>query len=116
MDDLKLQLQQFTGTNNWYRHVLVPHMLYTDGVKYFAETAGAYWLLDIVATELMQLLSKEPFLAIELCVSSDDTAILSAEDGNYGRLYRRFIEFTNCPHGMWKFFLTDRVLLLPSEY
>ena len=42
-------LSQFTGTENWYRHNLNTDILYTDGAKYVAETAGAYWLLDEIA-------------------------------------------------------------------
>jgi hypothetical protein len=42
-------LRQFTGTENWYRHGLVRSVLYTDGAKYVAESAGAYWLLDEIA-------------------------------------------------------------------
>ena len=42
-------LAQFTGTERWYRHGLVRNVTYTDGVRYVADTAGAYWLIDIVA-------------------------------------------------------------------
>ena len=38
-------LSQFTGSENWYRHGLVRNVLFTDGAKYVADTAGAYWLL-----------------------------------------------------------------------
>jgi hypothetical protein len=36
-------LQQFIGTENVYQHGLVRSILYTDGAKYVAESAGAYW-------------------------------------------------------------------------
>ena len=42
-------LAQFTGSTNFYRHRLVREVLYTEGVEYLAETAGAYWLLDEIA-------------------------------------------------------------------
>jgi hypothetical protein len=32
-------LIQFTGSEHWYRHAMVRDVLYTDGVKYVAETA-----------------------------------------------------------------------------
>jgi hypothetical protein len=108
---------QFTATEMWHRHVLNPKMLYTDGVQYFAENAGngAYWLLDIMATELMDLHKKEPFLHIQMLVGGSAARII-ADDGNGNEVWRREIEFTDCPEGVWRFYLTDNVLLLPSEY
>ncbi len=38
-------LRQFTGSEHWYRHGLNRKVLFTDGAKYVADTAGAYWLL-----------------------------------------------------------------------
>lgn len=110
-------LHQFTGTETWFRHSLNRKMLYTEGVQFFAEKAGhgAYWFLDIVATELMMLHKEEPFLAITLA-SKDGKATITADDGNDRVLYTREIEYTDCPPGDWKFYLVDNVLLLPSEY
>ena len=45
----KADLQQFTGTDHYYRHSINRHVLFTDGVKYLADKAGAYWLLDEIA-------------------------------------------------------------------
>ena len=45
----KSDLAQFTGTEQWYRHAINRAVLYTDGAKYVADTAGAYWLLDEIA-------------------------------------------------------------------
>jgi hypothetical protein len=42
-------LRQFTGSEHWYRHGISRLSLYTDGVKYLAETASAYWFLDEIA-------------------------------------------------------------------
>ncbi len=39
-------LAQFTGSENWYRHAINHAVLFTDGAKYVADQAGAYWLLD----------------------------------------------------------------------
>ena len=41
-----LMLAQFTGSQNFYRHSLVREVLYTEGVEYVADAAGAHWLLD----------------------------------------------------------------------
>src|ERR1051326_3451537 len=42
-------LDQFTGSEQWYRHSLVRSITYTDGAKYVADDGGAYWLLDEIA-------------------------------------------------------------------
>jgi hypothetical protein len=116
--ELARQLAGFTGTETWFRHSLVRAMLYTEGVQYFAEAGGeqgAYWFLDIVATEFYPLLRKEPFLHIVLTVQ-DRQATIRVEDGNDRILREKPIEFTDLQPGEWRFYLTDNVLLLPSEY
>ena len=42
-------LAQFTGSQHFYRHGLVREVLYTEGVEYVVDNAGAYWLLDAIA-------------------------------------------------------------------
>ena len=42
-------LRQFTGSEQWYRHGIVRDVLFTDGAKFVADRAGAYWLLDEIA-------------------------------------------------------------------
>jgi hypothetical protein len=47
---LKAELRQFTGDLERYRHWLNRRLLYTPGVQFLAESAGAYWLIDAVAS------------------------------------------------------------------
>jgi hypothetical protein len=42
-------IRQFHASEHWYRHGLVRTILFTDGTKYVADAAGAYWLLDEIA-------------------------------------------------------------------
>ncbi|PZN83063.1 MAG: hypothetical protein DM484_05310 [Candidatus Methylumidiphilus alinenensis] len=117
-EGLESHLCQFSGTENWYRHGLVKGMLYTDGVKSFAEKGGAegaYWFLDVVATEIFPLLRNEPFLSIVLSVQGRK-ATVKVVDGNCQMLWEKRIDFTDMQTGDWKFYLTDNVLLLPGEY
>lgn len=117
-EQLDSHLFQFSGTENWYRHWLAKAMLYTDGVKSFAEHGGqegAYWFLDVVATEFFPLLRKEAFLHIVLSVK-DRKATIRVDDGNDHALREKPIEFTDMQEGDWRFYLTDNVLLLPGEY
>lgn len=117
-NELKHNLAQFTGTAHWYRHPLTRHVLYTDGVAYFAEAAGAYWLLDIIATqpEIVNTMHNEGFAVIELDVADDDTAEITCDDGNGNVSYRRHLEYTDAPRGTWRFYFAGNVIMLTSEY
>lgn len=42
-------LGHFTGSENYYRAAF-GNMLFTDGVHYVAEQAGAFWLIDAIAS------------------------------------------------------------------
>lgn len=48
--ELLAELRQFTGDLDRYRHPLNPRVIYTPGVKHLAERAGAYWLIDAIAS------------------------------------------------------------------
>jgi hypothetical protein len=59
--ELRNGIAHFTGTDQWYRHS-PSRMLYTDGVRYVAERAGAYWLIDAIAShQLSPGVRREPF-------------------------------------------------------
>ena len=46
------QLGQFHGDVVRYRHSINPTVVYTPGVKFLADQAGAYWLIDVIASYL----------------------------------------------------------------
>lgn len=118
--DLKSELAQFTGTENLYFNPLYRNLRYTDGVKCFTERAGAYWMLDIIGTEFHPKTTGENpkwdyFLSITMGVK-DSKAKIKVTDGNETTFAAKEISYTDCPEGEWNFYLTDNVLLLPSEY
>jgi hypothetical protein len=111
------QLGQFTGTENWYRHPIARNVTFTDGVKYVADEAGAYWLLDEIA--LVQPYEKavraEEFQVWKLAVKGSKAA-LTCDDGNGRVVYRKKIPFTDFPAEGITLWFTGGVILLPSEY
>ena len=116
----KADLAGFTGSQTFFRHGLNRRFLFTEGVKFFADRAGAYWLLDVLATELPALCRSEGFLAIRMPVSEHKTT-LTADDGNGTVLWTKAIPWTDSPEGEWKFYLCPAednhlMLMLPSEY
>jgi hypothetical protein len=115
MQNLQSELDHFTGTESYHYQPHLNALQYTDGVQHFAKRAGAYWLLDIIGTEVLPFSKQEEFIALRLNVQ-DSAAWLTADDGNGRIFYNREIKFTDTPAGVWKFYLIDSILLLPSEY
>lgn len=118
-EELSQQLDaNFYGTAQWYRHGLNRDLLYTDGVQFFAENGGyqgAYWFIDKVAFEYWPLLKTQDFLSIIMTVGKDSKATITVDNGNKHVLKTSKIEYTDMQPGVWKFYLTNNVLLLPSE-
>ena len=48
--EIESSLQNFTGTEQLHRFSVISRLVITDGVKYLCEKAGAYWLMDIIAS------------------------------------------------------------------
>ena len=116
-------LQHFTGSEKFFRHPLNPRLLFTEGVQYLAEKAGAYWLIDVVASvqHFGPQLHKHSFQSWKLTVDTDKaTGLVECTDGNNAKLYAQAIEYTDFPLPEISLFCCDsegqHVLMLPSEY
>jgi len=111
-------LIQFTGSENWYRHGVNRNVTFTDGAKYLAEQAGAYWLLDEIA--IIQpydtRLAAEEFQVWKLTVRSDRTATLTCDDGNGNVVFTKQIEYTDFPLDEITLWFANNVIYLPSEH
>lgn len=118
MEDLELQLAQFTGTENWHRfNPLMRNLLATDGVMYLAQKAECFWLLDIVASlKLEPNCKKEDFLVCKLIKDENGGALFTATNGNKELLYTQEISSTDFPLNEITLFFIDHIVLLPSEY
>ncbi len=114
----KDDLIQFTGSEHWYRHAMARDVLYTDGVKYVAETGGAYWLIDEIAfaQRFDKLLAAEEFQLWKLMVNADHTATLTCEGGDGGVVFTKAIEYSDFPLAEITLCFINNTILLPSEY
>ena len=117
-DEFQLSLRSFTGTESWFRVGINPRVLYTEGVKYVADSFGAYWLLDLIATEQWdKKLSKEEFQVWKLKVNvKESEGVLTCEDGNNSTVYTKELSYTDFPFPEVTLWYTNNVILLPSEY
>ena len=114
--ELESGLTMHTGSTRWFRH-WTRRLVYTEGVQYLAETASAYWLIDLIASWCPQpSIRQEDFVVWKLAVKPDRTATAIADDGNGRELARQDIPWTDFPLDEVSLYLTDNTLLLPSEY
>jgi hypothetical protein len=111
-------LKQFTGSENWYRHGLNRKVLFTDGAKYIADTAGAYWLLDEIALSQLgeKAVTNELFQVWKLAVKAERDATLACEDENSKTVFAKEIPWTDFPEPGITLWFTDNTIFLPSEY
>jgi hypothetical protein len=115
---LEADLAQFCGTDNWWRH-WTRRITYTDGVKFLAEKAGAYWLIDLVASYQTARLRREEFQIWTLTVDRQRTppAVTTCQsDTDKPLLVRQEIEHTDFPLAAITLWLVKAVLILPNEY
>jgi hypothetical protein len=107
----------FTGSENWYKHWL-GKTLFTDGVKFVAEQAGAFWLIDEIAiNQTRPKVRAEEFQVWTLKVDLEKRkGVLSCDDGNGNVVFTKRIDYTDFPLAEIRFYCTDNTILLPSEY
>jgi hypothetical protein len=110
-------LTHFTGTERYHR--LNRKCLITDGAKYLADAAEAFWLLDAAASYLLELGTDDWFVLVRLNVK-DYCAELTLEDGNGGIRARQQIPYTDFPADQQVLYACwdgeHWVIMLPSEY
>lgn len=124
--ELDANLPHFTGTEG-YTNLSYPWLrsrfLLTDGAKYLAETAKAFWLMDAIAShQTNSQVAAEPFQVWELAVNEQKQAILTCTDGNEKVLVRQEIPYSDFPlaeitlYAEQSDYLAGRVVMLTSEY
>lgn len=119
---LELALNQFYGTGAWHPlSVLFRNVMLTDGVKYLADEAGAYWLMDAIASYLPTIPSGERFLVAQFSTYKNTGNLLLVDDAPADIVYaEQQFEYTDFPLETIKFYVVRDgeywVIMLPSEY
>lgn len=122
MDKERLQenLHQFIGTTAYYRFSRLFHtFVLTDGTQFLADEAGAYWLMDLIASHFARYHNQD-FIAVKLKRNKKGGCTVRLEDGNDGLLAQQRVEYTDFPFEEITLYVVPqdelRVILLPSEY
>lgn len=113
-----IDLSGFTGTTTYYRYMFGCKL--TDGTKYLADKAGAFWLLDAIVS--YQTEPKVKAMDIQFWTlqrpadDADHSAVLFLTDGRTEtRIIQQDIAFTDFPLKEAKIWLQNNILFLPSE-
>lgn len=93
--------------------------MFTDGVKFLADEAGGYWLIDSIALAQPRA-RRDPWLREfqlwELFVHEDRSATLVCLRDSEDEAFRQEISFTDFPMTYVKLYVEANVVLLPSEH
>ena len=111
------------GTDRFHRNPFYPKFVYSDGVAECAQ-AGCYWLLDILGTELpIQFKRRQPWEGmcfVYVNVKNESATILGEWQDDDPSPWRRKVNYTDMPDGVWVFYVSDMgdhlSCILPSEY
>ncbi len=115
---LTANLANFTRNRPLPRSKHETGMLYTAGVKYLAEAAGAFWLIDHIATSYKRAAKHGNLTGLqvwELTVARDHRALLTCSSEQGRRAFEQPIAFTEFPLESITLYLSNDVLMLPSE-
>ena len=115
--ELRANLRSFIGTTEYYRHW--SGMRFTDGVRYLADSANAYWLLDVVASWQRKALldaSLREFQLWELFVRPDRTARIVCSRDSDDKAFEQQIAYTDFPLDYVRLYVEQSVILLPTEH
>jgi len=121
-------LSQFTGTEQYHRFsILFRRVVITDGVKWMAEKAGAFWLLDAIASYQPACLKDKMLrefqvwtLTTEQRSETNRRGHLKGErDTGDPKAIRQEIEYTDFPLDEIKLYVepcsAGQLIMLPSE-
>jgi hypothetical protein len=128
-ETLLQNLQHFCGSEQYYKHWL--GLCYTDGIKYLAENAQCFWLIDAIASHQPTAKKNPRLKEFQLWFIHVGTGheFIKPKAGNAAVLtcwedtpkaeskpvIIQQIPFTDFPLKEIKLYLKEKILLLPDE-
>jgi len=123
--EIESGLGQFTGTECYHRlSALHLGLVVTDGVKFLAQEAGAFWLIDAIASyqpKCRKDASLRDFQFWTLDVAEDHSAVLKCERDTDDVAITQRIPYTDFPLKQARVWVQPGdertwVAMLPSEH
>jgi hypothetical protein len=101
------------GTSRYYRHIL--GLLYSDGVKDFAKTHEAFWLIDVIASHIPSIPDYDGFYVFYCNVQDGQAVIFGQRDSGEPITVFQQLEYTDLTVST-KFWYEHGVLISPIEH
>lgn len=124
IEDIINGMKGFIGTTRYHKFNsnIVTHVL-TDGAKYIADKAGAYWLMDEISLghkKAVEVMGSESWFQVwKLSTDKAGKGVLTLGDGNNNVIYSKDVT-TDFPLDSIELFCVAgdgvMVIMLPSEY
>ena len=114
---LHAELQQFTGSTEFYRH-FTNAIIYTEGVKHLATRARLYWLIDLIAALQPRALKDRAlreFQLWELRITNGKAVVVCSRDSE-DEAFRVPLRAADSALDYVRLYLENGTLLLPSEH
>ena len=119
-----------TGTEKYYRPFFFNTMVYTDGVRTFAEQCQAHWVIDLVNSYMKKIQNNHRrtgewmyFIQLKVKDHKASVRIYREVDEKKKTVARQDIPYTDLPNVELKFYLQLAqeeppvfCLMCPSEY
>ena len=120
--EIESELCQFYGSENHYQHPM-SGLVYTDGVKYVAESCEAYWLLDAIGSyqqkcqkdEMLQDMQFWTLRRTKDSVLRTTEFVLICERDTNDEAFRQEISFSDFPLDEIKIWVENNTMYLPSD-
>jgi hypothetical protein len=101
-EQLLSNLSMFTGTEDYHAfNALCRNVVLTDGAYYLADTAGAFWLMDIIGSVYAAHPERKKFwdmgFAVWVLKVEGSKGVVTADDGNGNIIYTQDIPYTDFP-------------------
>lgn len=110
-----VRIQCVVGNGEWFYQSALGPLRITAGVKALTEKSGRTRLLDWVASDLVPLSFRHPWLRIEWrCLGGQSR--LSVCDGDGRSIIETSMTLSEPTQGNWVFYWTDWILMLSNEH
>jgi len=121
-----LNLNGFTGTEQYFIHPLFNTIKYTDGIKFIGDNKASWLITDILAVlshepKVKKGYEQEGFISIKINFI-ENKATATYTDGNEKILYTQkykitdFLKHFEISEGKLNLYYTNGVLMLAREY
>ena len=117
-EEFTSKLDQFIGSMKFFQVPFTP-VVFTEGIKYFADTCECYWLIDLIVYNLVKMHKELGALFVDIEVNKRHTVHITVRQDKDMPIAFEKKQRDICgiiPVGKYRMWLLNYTLLLPSEY